>query len=73
MRNRLSIRFVCYLIVFSTNALLSQNRLGLSFLWGEMNPHSSYIQTLRADVRGIQLTADWDREVINDKLFSKTH
>ncbi len=70
MRNRSSIRLVCFLIVFSTNALLSQNRLGFSFLWGEMNPHSSYIQTLRADVRGIQLTADWDREVINDKLFS---
>lgn len=61
--------FIFTILLFS-NAIVAQNRMGFSFLWGEMKPHSSYIEPLRADVRGIQLSADWDKEVISDKLFS---
>lgn len=53
-------RCLIVLIFCQLGVAYGQYRLDASLLFGNMKPHSSYTESLKAPVYGIQLDADWE-------------
>jgi len=53
--------FAVFAVLFGFNHTLNaQKSITLSYLYGQMVPHTIYTEPLRATVNGFQLDADWD-------------